>query len=885
MSSAADPPGRAATSDDPEWLAARLSEAQEQLAASNEVLSVLARASSSEEQVFQAVVDNARRLCDADVAQINLAEGGSYRLVSHTGHHPEFVAFARDHPVPGNRATLIGRVGLDRRTQQIADVLADPDYHLPEFQRIGRYRSIIGAPMVVDDEVVGVLSVWRTEVRPFDDDVAALLTTFAAQAALAVRTVQLFSALEVQRAGLARKVEEMQALAEIGDAISEINLDHDEVLTTIVENAVSLAGADGGSLMDYDEETRLFRVRAAWGTQPAVLERLQQVRIHVDETFVGRAALAGTPLQLPDLTEVGRDPHLEILHAAGWRSLVAIPLARSDRIVGILVVRRLTTGTFSDETCSMLLAFASQSAVALTNLRLYQQLDQQRRELEESSRHKSEFLASMSHELRTPLNAVIGFSEVLLEQMFGELNDKQAEYVHDIRDAGKHLLDLLNDVLDLSKVEAGRMELEVRTFAPADAVHGVLALLRERAEREGIRLVGDLSAAPRVMRADELRLKQVLLNLVGNAVKFTPAGGSVTVTVRRDGTAVVIGVTDTGVGVAEDDRERIFDSFQQGSRSTSQVEGTGLGLTLTRRIVELHGGEVRLRSEVGVGSTFEVVFPDQPEDDEPLPTRLEEVLDDPRPTVVVIEDDPSSSELVQLHLGAAGLRPVAVPSGEEGLEAVRALRPTAVVLDIHLPGMDGWDVLAEIKADPALAATPVVVVSVLPERGRGFALGAADYLVKPVRREELLGAVWRAVSDGPDHRDDHRSIVVVDDDPAALELIRATLEPHGWTVTTTQSGAEALEVVREAVPSVVLVDLLMPGVDGFTVVDMLRADPEHAATPVVVLTSKALTARDRERLQGRIEFVASKGQLELDWLAGRLAQVAVAGRRGAGGSG
>ncbi len=880
-------PGRMAPPNDPLRLTARLAETQDQLSASSEVLSVLARATSSEEDVFQAVVANARRLCEADVAQISLAEGDGFRLASFLGHDPDYVAFAVEHLVPGNRSSLIGRVALDRTTRQIDDVLADPDYNLPEYQRRGRYRSIMGAPMVVDDEVVGVLMVWRTQVRPFDDHVAQLLTTFAAQAALAVRTGQLFSALQEQRAGLTRKVEEMQALAEIGTAISSLSLDHDEVLTTIVEHAVSLAGADGGSLMDYDEQSSLFRVRTAWGTQSEVLGRLQSVRIHLDETLVGRAALTGSPVQVPDLSVVDRDPHLDVLYDAGWRSLVAVPLTRPDRIVGVLVVRRLTTGTFSDETCDMLTAFAVQSAVALTNVRLYQQLESQRRELEETSRHKSEFLASMSHELRTPLNAVIGFSEVLLERMFGDLNDRQAEYVRDILDAGRHLLDLLNDVLDLSKVEAGHMEIQQTTFPVADVVHSVLALLRERAQLSGLDLGSDLSRAGGLARADELRFKQVLLNLVGNAVKFTPAGGSVTVTATRDGSDLVLEVTDTGVGIAEDERERIFDSFQQGTRKESAVEGTGLGLTLTRRIVELHGGRIWLTSEVGVGSTFGVTFPNQPPDRVSVaPMDFEVPVEDSRPTVVVIEDDPSSSELVQVHLGAAGLRAVPVPSGEQGLEAIRALRPTAVVLDIHLPGMDGWDVLSAVKADPALADIPVVVVSVLPERGRGFALGAADYLVKPVGREELLGAVWRAVSDGADHDPARRrGIVVIDDDPVALELIRATLEPHGWTVTTTDRGADALEVVRAASPSVVLVDLLMPGVDGFAVVDMLRADPLHAATPVVVLTSKTLTAADRERLRGRIEFVASKGALELDWLAGRLSQVAMAGRRAGGGAG
>jgi signal transduction histidine kinase/ActR/RegA family two-component response regulator len=743
--------GGAVPAGDQTRLQAELAETQEHLAGTSEILSVLARSSSVQDDVFDAIVENARRLCRAQAAQIYVAQGGAYSLGRSVGLTPEFVEFAATHPIVQNRATLVGRISLDRRTQQIADVLADPDYGGQDLQRLGGYRSIMGAPMLLDDEVVGVLMVWRTSVDPFDKRVSSLLTTFAAQAALALRNVELFRALRRRSAQLARKVEQLEALAEVGTAVSS-SLDADEVLTTIVTHAVELSGTDGGSLMEYDEDTHLFGVRTAYGTSPSVIEALRATRIHVDETLVGWAALSRKAIQLPNLESIELDPHLQVLYDGGWRSLVAIPLVRQDRVVGALVVRRKTTGAFSDETCEMLSAFASQSAVALTNARLYQQLERQSIELAEVSAHKSEFLASMSHELRTPLNAVIGFSEVLLERMFGELNERQEDYLKDILGSGRHLLALLNDILDLSKVEAGQMQLDVTTFPAQDALQYAMSLVRERAVHHSITTHVDIAPALGSITADELRFKQVLLNLLSNAVKFTPDGGRVNVAAWREATDLIVTVSDTGVGILPEDQERIFDSFQQGGRSASKVEGTGLGLTLTKRIVELHGGRLWLVSDPGAGSTFGFSLPQDPAMTAPVPSPQQWdslPADDDRPTVVVIEDDASSSELVALHLGAAGLRPVVVRTGEEGLDAVHALRPAAVILDILLPGMDGWEVLSTLKADASTATTPVVVVSVFPGRGRGIALGASDYLVKPVAKDELLASIRRAVATTP----------------------------------------------------------------------------------------------------------------------------------------
>jgi signal transduction histidine kinase/CheY-like chemotaxis protein len=502
---------------------------------------------------------------------------------------------------------------------------------------------------------------------------------------------------------------------------------------------VELSGTDGGSIMEYSERERCFRVRSVYRTDPGVVDRLRAIRIDLDETLVGRAARERRPIAVPDLSAVDLDPHLKILHDAGWRSLVAVPMLREDQIVGSLIVRRKRTGDFTEEDVDLLETFASQSALALLNAQLFRELKEQSVELELASRHKSEFLASMSHELRTPLNAVLGFSEVLLEGMFGEINERQEEYLRDIHGSGKHLLELLNEVLDLSKVEAGRMELEYTSFDLGEMLEGAASMLRERATLHGIELGIEVGDGVHEVYADELRLKQVLLNLLTNAVKFTGDGGSVIVRAVRDGGDIDITVTDTGIGVPEADRERIFESFQQGGRGSSREEGTGLGLTLSRRIVELLGGRMWLETEVGVGSTFGFSIPAR--ERELAATSHDGEAPLAGGEVVVIEDDRPSLDLFSAYLSGAALTVTTARDGQSGLAAVRRTRPDAVLLDIRLPGIDGWAVLKALKSEEETRDIPVIVVSIVDERARGVELGAAAYLVKPVRREELLSAL------------------------------------------------------------------------------------------------------------------------------------------------
>ena len=841
-----------------------LDEARQQLAAISEVLTALGRSASDLELVLGTVVESARRLCEADVAQLHLVEGNVYRLASSSGLSDEYLEFLNRNPVRADRRSLVGRVGLDRRPQQIMDVLADAEYGRHELQRLGGYRTVVGVPMLLDRELVGVLSVWRTEVDPFGDRESEVLTTFAAQAAIAIRQVNLVRALEARQEDLGRKVEQLEALGHVGDAVSS-SLDLDHVLAMIVEHAVELSDTDGGSIFDFDETTEEFHIRTTFGTDAELVEALRQTQIGVHETLVGRVAVMRQPQQVVDLDVAELDPHLRCLKEAGWRSVLAVPIRREERIIGALVVRRRTPGGFSEEITDLLETFASQSALAILNARLFKELEDKGAELEVASRHKSEFLASMSHELRTPLNAVIGFSEVLLERMFDDpLSARQEDYLRDIWESGKHLLALLNDILDLSKVEAGRMELDYSTFSVRDALETSISLVRERAVEHDIEL--DLRIEPdvSVVEADELRFKQVLLNLMSNAVKFTGDRGRVEVDAAVDGGTLTVTVTDNGLGVGPEDRERIFESFERGTRGPLKTEGTGLGLSLSKRIVALHGGRIWLESEVNVGSTFgfavplranRVVGERSAQDREPRVPSL--------PTVVIVEDDRRSLELLELYIEATGVDVIAARDGQEGLEVVRRLHPAAVVLDLYLPKLDGWDVLALLKADPKTSAIPVIIVSMVDERGKGFALGAADYLVKPVGRDEVLAALNRALA----MPESQPSVVAIDDDPKALALVTTVLEREGWTVLQAVSGEDGVALARSLHPSVVLVDLVMPGMDGFDVVARLRRDPETASIPIVILTAKTLTRDDKERLRGQISYVANKGDFDSGQLA------------------
>jgi signal transduction histidine kinase len=416
--------------------------------------------------------------------------------------------------------------------------------------------------------------------------------------------------VEARTRELTEALQELQALGEVSRALSS-SLDLETVLRTIVTRASQLARTDACTVYEYDEPTGELLLRATHELDDAVVAVAKRSPIRRGEGLAGRLALTREPIEIPDIAEAGAytGPLRDVLLRTGTRALLGVPLLHEDRLVGALTVNRKTPGAFTPEIVALLRTFASQSALAIQNARLYREIAEKSRELEAASRHKSEFLANMSHELRTPLNAILGFSEVLHDGMFGEINEKQGEYLRDILESGRHLLSLINDILDLSKIEAGRMELDAGDFDLPSAIGNAVVLVRERAARRGIALGQEVDARLGTMHADERKLKQVLLNLLSNALKFTPEGGRVDVRAVARGDGAEISVSDTGVGIAPEDQATIFEEFRQVGAAEKKVEGTGLGLALSRRFIELHGGRMWVTSEVGKGSVFSFTLP------------------------------------------------------------------------------------------------------------------------------------------------------------------------------------------------------------------------------------------------------------------------------------
>jgi GAF domain-containing protein len=591
-----------------------LTTALDKQTATSDILRVISQSQTDIQPVFDAIVTSATRLLRGHSGAVTRIAGTQIELAALTSTDNSGDATVRSvFPIPIQIVNPYSQAVRDRAAVNIADVDTDPGLREPArtAARARGFRSWVVVPMLHHAEVVGMISVTRREPGGFTAEEIALLQTFADQAVIAIENARLLNELQARTQDLSRSVDQLTALGEVGRAVSS-TLDLQTVLTTIVGRAVELSGTSGGVIYEHDEATGEFRLRANHQLEVELVERLREAPFRVGEGVTGRAAAHRTPTQVKDILterEVALARISPIAERLGYRSILAIPLLLEDRIMGGLTVWRKQPGDFAPDVVDLLQTFAAQSSLAIQNARLFREIEDKSRQLEVASQHKSEFLANMSHELRTPLNAIIGFSEVLTDRMFGELNEKQEEYLRDIYASGTHLLSLINDILDLSKIEAGRMELELTDFDLPTAIESALTLVRERAGRRSIALRSNIDNQLGQIRADERKVRQVVLNLLSNAIKFTPEGGRIDVgAVPKDG-FVEVSVTDTGIGIASEDQERVFEEFRQVGTAAKKIEGTGLGLTLCRKFVELHAGKIWVKSQVGVGSTFTFTIP------------------------------------------------------------------------------------------------------------------------------------------------------------------------------------------------------------------------------------------------------------------------------------
>jgi GAF domain-containing protein len=601
----------------------QVTEALEQQTATSDILRVISSSPTDLQPVFKAIMECAVRLCGARFSAVFLFDGERLHFAAHHNLTPDNVQVLEGlYPMRPSRDQGAGRAILTAATVQIEDALADPEYRR-EVAAAGGWRSLVAVPMLRDRQPIGAISVGRRApdggARPFSDREIELLKTFADQAVIAIENVRLFNELRERTAELTRSVGELRALGDVGRALSS-TLDLETVLQTIVTRANQLAGTAGCVIWEYDAPHEAFRLRAshyADARDAAVLPAPGGVTtVPRGQGLTTRVMELRQPVQITDIAVAGayESPVRQAMTNAGHRALLGLPLLREDDVIGVLAVTSKTPGEFAPEIVRLLSTFATQSALAIQNARLFQEIADKGRQLEAASRHKSEFLANMSHELRTPLNAILGFSEVLAERMFGEVNEKQAEYLQDILSSGRHLLSLINDILDLSKVEAGRLELELGQFHLPAALDNALTLVRERATRHGITLNQTVDDRVGHIVADERKVKQVLLNLLSNAVKFTPDGGTVALSTTVTNEIITVAVRDTGIGIAPEDQAAIFEEFRQvGGDDARKQEGTGLGLTLAKKFVELHGGRIWVESQMGQGSTFTFTLPVRPD--------------------------------------------------------------------------------------------------------------------------------------------------------------------------------------------------------------------------------------------------------------------------------
>jgi PAS domain S-box-containing protein len=685
-------------------------------------------------------------------------------------------------------------------------------------KRVGkRSMSFLGVPILVGTRAIGAISVQSTQkAGRFDEADQHLLSTIAANVGAAIENARLF-------AEVARQKEYFETFFQYSPA-AVVVVDFDGKVISWNPAAQTLFGYTAQEAIGHDVDSLV-------ANDPRVeAEARMYTKKFTGE--LGRVEVKGTRTR--------KDGSLVDVEVKG------LPIAVEGKMVGLLVI-------YHD----------------------ISEIEQARRAAEEANQAKSAFLANMSHELRTPLNAIIGFTRIVRRKGEEALPGKQLENLDKVLVSAEHLLGLINTILDIAKIEAGRMELQLSDFNLGSLVEGVLATSQPLA-KPGVQLLSSLPPKLPQMHSDEEKIRQVLLNLLSNAAKFTHEG-SIRVNGELKGEMISLAVQDTGIGIAPENLAKIFEEFQQADNTTTrEYGGTGLGLSISRSLAKLLGGDLTVASVEGQGSTFTLT----------LPMRLgpavavtndgkEEIaapsLDPDKPIVLVIDDQPDMFHILQQNLGDAGYQVVGALSGEEGIEKARSLHPFAITLDIMMPRKDGWQVLYELKNDAETKSIPVIILTIVDNKPMGFRLGASDYLVKPLSEKSVLDALERlAKSNGGVHP---HKLLVVDDDPKVADLVQQTLEGEDFVIETSGDGAQALSHILLSKPDAILLDLLMPRMDGFQFIEELQKHPQLRAIPIIVLTAKSLSNEEQAALENSVAKIIKKQGLGSETLIKEIHQI------------
>ena len=619
----------------------------------------------------------------------------------------------------------------------------------------------------------------------------------------------------------------------------------------------------------------------AYGHSPEFIEYVRALPVERGRgTATGRALLEGRVVHIADVLTDPNYTWAEAQGLGGYRTVLAVPMLREGVPIGVLGLSRSEVRPFTEKQIELVSTFADQAAIAIENVRLFDEIQDKSRQLETANKHKSQFVANMSHELRTPLNAIIGLTDMLVSNAARFGTEKALEPLRRVQNAGTHLLGLINQVLDLSKIEAGKLELDLESVSILPLIDNVIETARPLAERNKNILEVECPPDLPPIEADAMRLRQIILNLLSNACKFTKSGNvklQVAMALHQRQQFLEIAVIDTGIGMTAEQMSRLFEEFSQADASTErQYGGTGLGLSITHRLCQMMGGDVTVSSEPGKGSTFTVRLPFAAGGvaEPPAARAAKAAAAEPgRDYVLVIDDDETARELIADCLAQAGFAVITAANGVEGLKRAKEYHPIAITLDVIMPDIDGWTVLAALRGDPELADIPTVMATIVDERRHGMTLGAVGYLTKPIDREKLVGLIakYRAPS-GPTR------VLVVEDDAMQRERIRSWLGPQTWLLIEAENGRVALDRLRECIADVIILDLMMPEMDGFQLVAEMQKHPVWNQIPIIVVTARDLTVEDHARLNSGIEMVLRKETFSPTTLIERVRQVVAKSR-------